>query len=151
MTPILRAIFWLNEILARFWKEPAEINERQGFWADLGPLFYGHKLCGQRFLGSFGWTSISYDWSMVGKATISVTLNQLNDPKNRCAESFSLSHNPLLLVPISLLVSGVKIRLSSPACQLPPYFRPRDACYRKELFLANVGLSSQILEEHHVV
>ena len=30
----------------------------------------GYNLSAQRFLGSFGWTSVSYDWSMVFKATI---------------------------------------------------------------------------------
>ena len=28
------------------------------------------KLLAQRFQGSFGWTTVSYDWSMVFKATI---------------------------------------------------------------------------------
>ena len=31
---------------------------------------HGYKLSTQRFLGFFGWTSVSYDWSMVFKATI---------------------------------------------------------------------------------
>ena len=30
----------------------------------------GYKLSAQRFLGLFGWTSVSYDWLMVLKATI---------------------------------------------------------------------------------
>ena len=30
----------------------------------------GLKLSAQRFLGSFVWTSVSYDWSVVFKATI---------------------------------------------------------------------------------
>ena len=30
----------------------------------------GYKLSAQRFLGLLGWTSVSYDWWMVFKATI---------------------------------------------------------------------------------
>ena len=35
-------------------------------------LFKGnrHKLCAQRFLGSFGWTSATYDWLMIALNTI---------------------------------------------------------------------------------
>ena len=51
----------------------------------------GNKLSAQRFqLGSFGWTSNSYDWSMVFKETMNqsqVTLVHPNDPKTRYAES----------------------------------------------------------------
>ena len=51
----------------------------------------GYKLSAQQFhLGSFGWTSNSYDWSMVFKETMNqsqVTLVHLNDPKTRYAES----------------------------------------------------------------
>ena len=51
---------------------------------------HGYKLWPQRFLGWFGWTSVSYDWSMVFNATINqskVTVVHQKDPKNRCAES----------------------------------------------------------------
>ena len=68
---------------------------------------------------------------VVGKATINVV-----------APKASLSHNSLLLVPIPLLISGVRIGLSLPACKLSLYFRPRDACYPRELFLINVGPSA---------
>ena len=50
----------------------------------------GYKLQAPRFLGSFGWTSASYDWSMVFKATINQSklgVIQPNDAKNRCPES----------------------------------------------------------------
>ena len=30
----------------------------------------GYKLSAQRFLGSLGWTNVSYDWSLVFTATI---------------------------------------------------------------------------------
>ena len=48
------------------------------------------KLWVQRFLGSLGWAKVSYDWSIVLKATIHQserTIVQPNDPKNLCAES----------------------------------------------------------------
>ena len=50
----------------------------------------GYNLPVQTFLGLFGWTSISYDWLMVLKATINqsqVPLVHPNDPRNRWAES----------------------------------------------------------------
>ena len=50
----------------------------------------GYKLSAQPFLGSFGWTSNSYDWSIVVKATLNQSQGLLvhpNYPRNRCAES----------------------------------------------------------------
>ena len=50
----------------------------------------GYKLLVQRFLGSFGWTNVSYDWLMVFKATINQSYETLvhpTDPRNHCAES----------------------------------------------------------------
>ena len=49
----------------------------------------GYKLWLQWFLGRLGWKSVSYDWSMVFKATINqsqVTFVHPNDPGDRCAE-----------------------------------------------------------------
>ena len=54
------------------------------------PPEIGYKLWVQWFLGSLGWAKVSYDWSMVFKATIHQserTIVQPNDPKNLCAES----------------------------------------------------------------
>ena len=50
----------------------------------------GYKLPAQPFLGLFGWTSNSYDWLIILKATINQSqglLVQPNDPRNRCIES----------------------------------------------------------------
>ena len=44
----------------------------------------------QRFLGSFEWTSITYDWLMVVLNTIDqseLTLVHPNDPRNHCTQS----------------------------------------------------------------
>ena len=62
----------------------------------------GYKLSAQQFhLGSFGWTSNSYDWSMVFKETMNqsqVTLVHPNDPNKSLRRK---------LVPISLIVSAI--------------------------------------------
>ena len=50
----------------------------------------GYKLWVQWFLGSYGWTSVTCDWSIVIKATINqskVTLVH-QDPRNLCTENF---------------------------------------------------------------
>ena len=50
----------------------------------------GYKLSMQRFLVSFGWTSVTYDWLMVALNTIDqsqLTLVHPKDPRNHCAES----------------------------------------------------------------
>ena len=50
----------------------------------------GTSFLREDFLGSFGWTSVSYDWSMVFKANINqseVTLVHLHGPRNRFADS----------------------------------------------------------------
>ena len=50
----------------------------------------GYKLSSQRFLGSFGKTSITYDWLMVALDTIDklqLTLGQLNVLRNHCTHS----------------------------------------------------------------
>ena len=64
----------------------------------------GYKLWVQS-LGAFGWTSLSYDWSIVFKATINqsyVTLVHQNDPGIRCAESF------LYPFPLQFLEWGIR-------------------------------------------
>ena len=63
----------------------------------------GYKLSAQRFLGSLGWTSVTYDWSMVFTAAINqsqAVAVQPNHPRNRCAES-------LYPIPFNI-VSGVR-------------------------------------------
>ena len=55
----------------------------------------GYKLSSRRFLGSFGWTSVSYDWSMVFGANINqseVTVVHLHGPRNRFADSLYALH-----------------------------------------------------------
>ena len=45
---------------------------------------------GEVINGSFEWTSVSYDWSMVFNAAVNqseVTLLHPQDPRNRCAHS----------------------------------------------------------------
>ena len=53
------------------------------------------------FFGSFGWTSVTYDWSMVFKATIKPVIS------NACSPKWSQESLRRKLVPIPLTVSGV--------------------------------------------
>ena len=62
----------------------------------------GYKLSSRRFLGSFGWTSVSYDWSMVVKANINqseITLVHLTVPE--IVSSTACTHD------VSFTFSGV--------------------------------------------
>ena len=77
----------------------------------------GYKLWVQWFLGSFGWTSVSYDWSIVFKATITHSQVMLVYPqfsffilRNRCAESLK----PFLLWFLEWGIRLAAVRVPSP-------------------------------------
>ena len=58
---------------------------------------YGYKLSGQRFLGSFRWTSTSCDWSMVFRATRNQSAVKLGHPENNPRNRFAKGLYPFPL------------------------------------------------------
>ena len=49
-----------------------------------------YKLLVQRYLESFRWTMVGYDWSLVSPATIylkRIRIYHQSDPRDHCAES----------------------------------------------------------------
>ena len=69
----------------------------------------GYKLWVHWFLGRLRWKSVSYDWSMVFKATINqsqVTFVHPNNPRDRCAEIL----NPFLLKSLWIIKWGIGIQ-----------------------------------------
>lgn len=50
----------------------------------------GYKLYATWFLGSFGWTSVSYHWTIVFKATVGQSYTTLNTQKIKSLDPFPL-------------------------------------------------------------